>query len=60
MLFKTNPFHVCAFEEEINKKKHFLFCMDIDCPPIEGDMIIPLYTNSLTLQRQSDIFVVYH
>jgi len=29
--------------------------MDIDfvVPSIEGDRIIPLYTNSLTLQRQS-------
>ena len=34
------------------------FCMDIDfvVPSIEGDRIIPLYTNSLTLQRQSDNF----
>ena len=51
-LFKPIHFHVCAFEEEINKKKtHFLFssfflCMDIvTCPLLEGDMIIPLYTS---------------
>ena len=55
---------MCAFEEEINLKKKtqknalfslFFFCMDIDfvVPSIEGDRIIPLYTNSLTLQRQS-------
>jgi hypothetical protein len=29
------------------------------CPPIEGNRIIPLYTNSLTLKRQSNIFIVH-
>jgi hypothetical protein len=56
---------VCAFEGEINFQKivfylvrSFLYGYWL-CPPIEGDRIIPLNTNSLTLQRQSDIFVVY-
>ena len=62
---KLIHFHVCAFEEEINKKKKknylvrsFLYWYWL-CPPIEGNRIIPLYTNSLTLQHQSYIFVVY-
>jgi tricorn protease-like protein len=44
--------------KKTNKNMFYLvryFCMDIDfvVPSIEGDRIIPLYTNSLTLQRQS-------
>ena len=53
---------MCAFEEEINKKKtHFLFssfflCMDIvTCPLLEGDMIIPLYT-SFNLEQWNERF----
>jgi hypothetical protein len=39
-------FHVCVFEEKINKKNICYFCMDIDiCPLLEGDKIIPLYTS---------------
>ena len=54
---------MCAFEEEINLKKKnqkmlylvcsFLYGYWLYVPSIEGDRIIPLYTNSLTLQRQS-------
>jgi hypothetical protein len=56
VLLKLIHFHVCVFEEEINKNKtkttttifiyFVLYCMDIDiCPLLEGDRIIPLYTS---------------
>ena len=52
VFLKLIHFHVCEFEEEINKKKKHLFYlvrffrMDIDiCPLLEGNRIIPLYTS---------------